>query len=108
MNSLNLRSNLLRLLFLIVSIACAEAASESVLHQFDPAPGGASPVAGLIADAAGNLYGTTSYGHNLGVVFELSPRENGKWREAILYSFQGNPYGAYQQGPVDGAYPEGS
>jgi uncharacterized repeat protein (TIGR03803 family) len=108
MNSLNLRSNLLRLLFLIVSIACAEAASESVLHQFDPAPGGASPVAGLIADAAGNLYGTTSYGHNLGVVFELSPKENGKWREAILYSFQGNPYGAYQQGPVDGAYPEGS
>jgi uncharacterized repeat protein (TIGR03803 family) len=108
MISLSLRSNLLRLLFLIVLITCSEAATEKVLHEFDPAPGGASPLAGLIADAAGNLYGTASYGHNLGVVFELSPGKNGGWTETILYSFQGNPYGAYQLGPVDGAYPEGS
>jgi uncharacterized repeat protein (TIGR03803 family) len=108
MKSLNGRSSLLCLLFLIVSLSCAQAATENVLHSFDAAPGGAVPVAGLIADAAGNLYGTASFGHNLGVVFELSPGKNGEWTETVLYSFKGNPYGAYQQGPVDGAYPEGS
>lgn len=104
----NLRSNLVRVLFLALSLTCAQAATEKVLHVFDPAPGGASPLAGLIADAAGNFYGTTSFGHNLGVVFELSPGTGGKWTETVLYSFKGNPFGAYQDGPVDGAYPEGN
>jgi uncharacterized repeat protein (TIGR03803 family) len=108
MKSPNMRCGVGCLLSLIVFMAHAHAATENVLHEFDPAPGGASPVAGLIADSTGNLYGTTSYGHNLGVVFELSPGKNGEWIETILYSFQGNPNGAYQQGPIDGAYPEGS
>ena len=35
------------------------AAQEKVLHNFSGIPDGASPMAGLIWDAAGNLYGTT-------------------------------------------------
>jgi uncharacterized repeat protein (TIGR03803 family) len=36
---------------------------------------GSNPIAGVIEDSAGNLYGTTAYGghHQDGVVFELSP-----------------------------------
>ena len=34
---------------------------ETVLHFFTGGSDGAIPVAGLIADSAGNLYGTTSY-----------------------------------------------
>jgi uncharacterized repeat protein (TIGR03803 family) len=53
----------------------------TVLHSFTGAPDGANPYAGLIRDAAGNLYGTTGFGGDLaclggcGVVFELSPRQ---------------------------------
>jgi uncharacterized repeat protein (TIGR03803 family) len=47
---------------------------EEVLHSFNYGDG-AYPDAGLIQDAAGNLYGTTysggAYGH--GTVFELTP-----------------------------------
>ena len=49
---------------------------EKVLHTFAGAPNdGYWPSAGVIADAGGNLYGTTSYGgkHNMGTVFKLAP-----------------------------------
>jgi len=51
-----------------------KAGTKTVLHSFS-ATDGASPWAGLIRDAAGNLYGTTSSGgaSSLGVVFKLSP-----------------------------------
>jgi uncharacterized repeat protein (TIGR03803 family) len=48
---------------------------ETVLHSFSGANGdGASPVAGLIADDQGNLYGTTHAGgaSNAGTVFKLT------------------------------------
>ncbi len=49
----------------------------TVLHHFAGAPGdGANPDAGVILDAQGNLYGTTSLGGvtlNLGTVFKLTP-----------------------------------
>jgi len=56
---------------------------------------GAYPHAGLIADAAGNLYGTTLQGgaSSLGVVFKLYT--TGK--ETVLHSFTGSP--------ADGANP---
>ena len=44
----------------------------TTLHRFDGGDG-ADPLAGLIADAAGNLYGTTHQGggYGFGTVFEL-------------------------------------
>lgn len=78
-------------------------AAEKVLHSFDMVPRGSNPEAGLISDAAGNLYGTTIAGGGYGVVFELSSSQNGAWTEKILHTFSGNEY----TGP-DGAYPQAS
>jgi uncharacterized repeat protein (TIGR03803 family) len=60
---------------------------ETTLTNFPFADGG-FPQAGLAADAAGNLYGTTSMGgaHGYGVVFRLSRTDAG-WAETILYNF---------------------
>lgn len=72
----------------------------TLILQFD-SKDGANPESGVIADASGNLYGTTTVGGNCsnkgcGVVFELSP-SSGTWTETVLYNFQsGN----------DGNYPE--
>ena len=68
--------------------------TESVLHSFT-GPDGAQPFAGLIFDAAGNLYGTTRYGGNQeeGAVFKLAPTSDGTWTESVLHSFTG-PDGA--------------
>jgi uncharacterized repeat protein (TIGR03803 family) len=61
---------------------------ETVLYSFCSAANcadGQLPYAGLIRDAAGNLYGTTAYGgaNNGGTVFKLD--KNG--HETVLYSF---------------------
>jgi uncharacterized repeat protein (TIGR03803 family) len=65
--------------------ACAKGRSEVVLYSFQHEPDGMWPIAGLIADKAGNLYGTTWDGgtHDNGTVFELE--RNGV--EKVLYSF---------------------
>lgn len=64
--------------------------SEQVLHGFTGTlqGDGASPIGGLVFDASGNLYGTTSSGGfaGEGIVFELSPGASG-WTEKILYGF---------------------
>ena len=66
--------------------------TETVLYSFCPqlmnCADGAVPRAGLIMDAAGNLYGTASNGGDVGkgVVFELSPDPSG-YTESVLYSF---------------------
>lgn len=74
--------------------------NETVLHSFTGAPDGARPEAGLVRDAAGNLYGTTFYGGigdcdsgsvGCGTVFMVDPTGN----ETVLYSFTGAPDGAY-------------
>jgi uncharacterized repeat protein (TIGR03803 family) len=64
------------------------APSFMVLDSFTAADG-AQPLAGLIRDAAGNLYGTTAGGgaHGLGVVFKLGPSGT----ETVLHSFAGFP-----------------
>jgi len=48
---------------------------ETVLYSFTGGADGAKPVAGLVRDAAGNLYGTTTEGgtYGYGTVFELTP-----------------------------------
>jgi len=57
---------------------------ESVLHSFTGLDG-AIPYAGLVLDAAGNLYGTTLFGGSsgYGTVFKLSPSGT----ETVLHSF---------------------
>jgi uncharacterized repeat protein (TIGR03803 family) len=69
--------------------------TETVLYSFCARGGtnctdGLQPVAGLIIDKAGHLYGTTQGGgaHNGGAVFELTPNAAGtRWTETVLYSF---------------------
>jgi len=67
----------------------------SLVYVF-PFTDGQWPSPGLVADAAGNLYGTTQYGgtSNLGMVFELSPTAAG-WKESTLYNFNTAAGGAY-------------
>src|ERR1700733_3283214 len=70
------------------------AGKETVLHDFFPGSGdGGAPVAGLVRDVNGNLYGTTYHGgsSNMGTVFMLD--KAGK--ETVLYNFIGGSDGAY-------------
>jgi uncharacterized repeat protein (TIGR03803 family) len=80
--------------------------TEKVLHVFQNGSDGSQSSAGLIFDQAGNLYGTTAYGggssscnlNTCGVVFELTPNQDGTWTENLLYRFTGgkdggNPFG---------------
>jgi uncharacterized repeat protein (TIGR03803 family) len=76
---------------------------ESVLYSFKDVPGdGAYPDGGVVMDARGNLYGTTTYGGAnffYGTVFELSPDNT----ETVLYSFcatNGCPDGSIPQALV--------
>ena len=63
----------------------------STLYRFQGGSDGENPNAGVIMDAAGNLYGTTLWGGvgGGGTVYELSP-SNGEWTHSILYGFSGS------------------
>jgi uncharacterized repeat protein (TIGR03803 family) len=70
--------------------------TESVLYSFSDGTDGGQPLAGVVMDSAGNLYGTTESGGNAscvafygycGVVYELSPNSNGTWTETVLVDF---------------------
>jgi uncharacterized repeat protein (TIGR03803 family) len=81
--------------------------SESVLYSFTGSADGAQPSAALIFDSAGNLYGTTVLGGNLGsncstgcgVVFKLT-KESGGFTESAVYTFAGGNDGAYPYASV--------
>jgi uncharacterized repeat protein (TIGR03803 family) len=69
---------------------------ETVLYAFTGGADGASPFAGVIQDAQGNLYGTTTAGggagcgtSGCGVVYRIDP--SGK--ETVLYAFTGGADG---------------
>ena len=67
--------------------------NESVLHSFTGGADGSGAAGWLVFDAAGNLYGTAvGGGVGYGVVFELTRRASGGWRERVLHAFLG--YGA--------------
>jgi uncharacterized repeat protein (TIGR03803 family) len=80
--------------------------AEKVLYTFTGGNDGGRPAADLVLDTAGNLYGTTVVGGDLGAcptvgcgtVFKLTPVAGGKWKETVLYNFVAgtdgkNPYG---------------
>lgn len=82
----------------------------TILHVFQGSDG-AQPVAGVILDSQGNLYGTTAGGgstssvcianggnEGCGVVFKLKLNSTGTWTYRILHSFNFS----------DGAFPYGS
>src|ERR1022692_3318787 len=73
--------------------------TEKVVHTFGSSTDGIDPVAGLIFDGAGNLYGTTSRGgtYNLGTAFELTPAGGGTWTERVTHSFGNGTDGANPQ-----------
>jgi uncharacterized repeat protein (TIGR03803 family) len=72
---------------------------ETVLYAFKGGSDGAQPLAGLIADSSGNLYGTTEDGgggnagcsHGCGTVFKVTPGG----AETVLHAFKSGSDGAY-------------
>jgi len=82
---------------------------------------GSQPLAGVMLDQSGNVYGTTFMGgaFDWGVVYKLTAQNIGFWPESILYAFEGagdgfnphaglildnsgNLYGVAFQGGADG------
>jgi len=94
-------SSLVWALLVLTLMGNARAATEKVLYAFQEGKDGGVPIAGLISDRAGNLYGTTLFGGDLncgvrsgcGTVFELRHTKNG-WQEDVVYSFAGGSDGA--------------
>jgi uncharacterized repeat protein (TIGR03803 family) len=78
--------------------------TESVLHAFSGGDG-QYPYAGLIFDAAGNLYGTTAAGgaYGLGTAFMLIPNPDGSWTEQVIFSFGRRTQTPYAGLVFDGA-----
>jgi uncharacterized repeat protein (TIGR03803 family) len=88
------------LLLILGSGLPASAGTEKVLHAFSAFPHGDSP-RGLVADAAGNFYGTASGGsYNQGIVYRLVPDSKGKVTQTVLYNFTGGLDGGNPLGVV--------
>jgi uncharacterized repeat protein (TIGR03803 family) len=113
-------SNSAGTVFKLVKPQTGEAWTEKVLYSFGQGSDGQFPIAGVTADSAGNLYGTTSAGgaSGYGIIFKLTPSQSG-WTETILHQFvngsdgsvpygglifdkSGNLYGAATQGGTGG------
>jgi hypothetical protein len=91
------------------SLAQASGPQFQVLYNFAGGNDGQSPQAALVADSAGNLYGTTEGGggsnfcfDGCGTVFELSPptKRGGGWTETVLYRFTGRSDGSLPEGKL--------
>jgi uncharacterized repeat protein (TIGR03803 family) len=72
--------------------------TETTLYRFTGKADGAYPLAGVIVDNSGHLYGTTSGNgdSNLGTVFQLTPpaTQGGDWIETTLHAFAGGSDGS--------------
>jgi len=65
---------------------------ETILYDFPNCLYGCGVEGTLALDKSGNLYGTAvggtgNCGYTCGVVFELSPQKNGKWKYRVVYDF---------------------
>jgi uncharacterized repeat protein (TIGR03803 family) len=100
--------------FYFAAVICASAAGQNnfkVIHSFSGYPNdGLHPVAPVVFDNVGNMYGTSPGGgsnscdsdNGCGVVYELSPNQDGSRTETILYNFCANFDGL---SCLDGAFP---
>jgi uncharacterized repeat protein (TIGR03803 family) len=95
-------------LVLVFTTSLSASDQQTTLYSFNGGTDGYSPSSGLIADAAGNLYGTTFNGGSCaslqkgcGTVFELSPISGGGWTETVIHEFAGS-------GGNDGDLPTGN
>lgn len=86
------------------SVTSGGAWTVKVIHSFsDNGRDGNEPLAGVVLDRAGRLYGTTWLGGSHGsatsggTVFELAEAKDGAWTETVLHDFDNNG--------VDGIYP---
>jgi uncharacterized repeat protein (TIGR03803 family) len=72
---------------------------ETLLDTFSQKNDGGGPFAGVILDAAGNLYGTTEGGgtYDVGTVYEVKHTSSG-WKEQVLHSFDNNGKDGYTPG----------
>jgi uncharacterized repeat protein (TIGR03803 family) len=82
--------------------------TEKTLYSFQNTTDGRKPYAGLIFDAAGNLYGGTQYGgtNNGGTAFELTPT-GASWTFKTIYSFTGAA-GEISAGPLGNLVMDGA
>ena len=70
--------------------------TETILHHFGLQPDASSPEGMLVSDGAGNFFGLGSQGgkatscqRGCGALFKLSPAQGGKWKETVIFSFDG-------------------
>jgi uncharacterized repeat protein (TIGR03803 family) len=102
-----MRNVFLSVAVVLLSCSCMLGQAQyKVLWTFTGFPNdGAEPFSNLVLDKTGNLYGTTAGGGSLGsgMVFRLSPNQDGSWTNTILYSFCSQFINNRCQ---DGAYPQ--
>ncbi len=74
--------------------------TETVLHAFTSYSTGYAPYGGLVEDANGVIYGTTTEGgaNGYGTIFSLTPEPKGAYKLTTIHSFTngadgGSPYG---------------
>jgi uncharacterized repeat protein (TIGR03803 family) len=97
--TLSTRKHSLAITFLlglvIVASSAARAQTFSVVHSFTGGSDGAGPLAGLVIDRSGNLYGTSSSGGSFGsgTVFKV----DSSGHETALYNFTGGADGGSPQ-----------
>jgi uncharacterized repeat protein (TIGR03803 family) len=71
--------------------------TQTELYSFKGGNDGQSPYGNLVLDTAGDIFGVTwaggggnnCGGYGCGTAFELSPNENGRWTERVIYRFSG-------------------
>jgi uncharacterized repeat protein (TIGR03803 family) len=68
----------------------------TTLYEFAGGGDGEYPQNVLVADKAGNLYGTTQSGgvSGHGTVFKLTPAQHGAWTKTVLHNFAGGGDGS--------------
>jgi uncharacterized repeat protein (TIGR03803 family) len=86
---------------MVFELLAATGYAEKILRILQPNEDGAFPQAGLVADVAGNLYGSSPGGDKgvVGTVFKLSPTSSG-YSETILLTGSSGGLGPFLSGVI--------